>query len=294
MTITRERLRALFGIDEPRLSLVAGTVEDHGSYVLEHLTFQSDRGDRIRGFLTRPPFQGPHPAILYAHSHGGKYEIGADEMMRGRIYLLSALGPAFAEAGYVTLVIDMPTFGERAEQQKEWPYSKALLWYGKSLFGQMLSENAAALTWLRAREDVDADRVGMFGISMGAMASCWLAAVDERIAAIAHLCCYADFATLIEMGNHNIHGIYLTIPGLLAETSTGEIAGLVAPRPQLICVGDADALTPPTAVDRALLATRTAYGSGPLEVLREPRTEHQETQRMRDAVFRFFAEHLRR
>ena len=98
---------------------------------------------------------------------------------------------------------------------------------------------------------------------------------------------------LIELGNHNIHGIYLTIPGLLAETSTGEIAGLISHHdPQLICVGDADALTPPVAVDRALLATRAAYrDSGTLEVIREPKIEHR-SPRMRDAVFQFFGEHL--
>jgi hypothetical protein len=133
----------------------------------------------------------------------------------------------------------------------------------------------------------------MYGISMGATLAYWLAAVDERIAAIAHLCCYADFATLIETGAHDLHGIYLTVPGLLAETSTGEIAGLVAPRPQLICVGEADTLTPPLAIDRALVETRAAYGGGPLEVLRQAGIGHQETPEMRAAVLDFFARTLK-
>lgn len=128
-----------------------------------------------------------------------------------------------------------------------------------TLFGQMLSEQQAALTWLSMRNDVDPARIGMTGISMGATLSYFLAALDPRIAAIAHLCCYADFATLVATGAHDLHGHYLTIPGLLAETSTGEIAGLVAPRPQLICVGLDDPLTPPQAVERAHAATRAAY-----------------------------------
>jgi dienelactone hydrolase len=288
MAITRERLRSVFGIEEPSLRLATSRIEDKGTYVLERLQFETGDGTRIRGFLTRPVDGGPHPALVYAHSHGGKHAIGASELIEGREYLLSpALGPVFAEAGYVTLMLDMPAFGERATVTES-AAAKAAMWYGKSLFGQMLSENAAAVTWLGTREDVDPKRIGMFGMSMGCTLSYWLAAVDERIAAVAHLCCYCDLATLVEMGQQDLHGIYLTVPGLLAETTTGEIAGLVAPRPQLICIGEADPLTPPLAVDRALEVTRAMYGAGPLEVFRQPGIAHQETPQMRSQVLDFF------
>ena len=87
----------------------------------------------------------------------------------------------------------------------------------------------------------------------------WHAALDPRITAVAHLCCYADYATLVELGDHDNHGIYLLVPGLLHHTSTGEIAGLVAPRAQLICLGDEDELTPPLSIERALAVTRPMY-----------------------------------
>lgn len=291
MAITRERLGELFGIEEPALALASRTEEARDGYVVETLHFETGPGERIRGLLTRPSAPGRSPGIVYPHSHGGEYHIGADELLAGRSYLLSALGPEFARAGYVTLMLDMPTFGERSGQ-KESALSKALIWYGRSLFGQMLSENAAAVSYLRGRADVDPERIGMFGISMGCTLSYWLAAVDLRVKAIAHLCCYADLAAMIETGAHDGHGIYLTIPGLLAETSPGEIAGLVAPRPQLICIGEADPLTPPDAVRRALRTTRAMYGEGPLEFVGEPGVGHQETHRMREAVFDFFRRSL--
>lgn len=287
MPITRNELRELLQVNPPTLRAVAQKTIEHGTHALEHITFEAERGERIRGFLTRPLGTARHPAIVYAHAHGGAYEIGASELTEGRPALLSPPGPMLAEAGYVTLCIDMPTFGERSGD-KESALTKAKLWYGKSLFGQMLSEQAAAVTYLAGRNDVDASRIGMTGISMGATLTYWLAAVDERIAAIAHLCCYADFATMIETGVHDGHGIYLMVPGLLAATSTGEIAGLVAPRPQLICVGDDDPLTPPLAVDQAFEETRKAYGNGPLELLRQPGIGHQETLEMRSKVMDFF------
>jgi hypothetical protein len=139
-------------------------------------------------------------------------------------------------------------------------------------------------------------RIGAFGISMGSTLSYWLAAVDDRIAATAHLCCYADFGMLIATGAHDGHGTYLTIPGLLAETTIGEIAGLVSPRPQLICVGDLDGFTPPDAVGKAFAETRAAYeaagASDQLRLMREPNSGHIETMNMRVAVMRFFQKDL--
>lgn len=297
MSITRERLRRLFALEEPAIELVATQTEERDGYVVERLRFRIAGRGEVRGVLTRPATaEAPLPAILYAHAHGGRYDIGADELLNGQTYLLSPpLGPVFARDGYVTLMIDMPTFGERSAE-KEWPKSKALLWYGKSLIGEMLCDQSAALTYLSSRLDVDPGRIGAFGMSMGSTLSYWLAAVDERIAATAHLCCFADYATLIELGAHDGHGIYLTVPGLLAATSTGAIAGLVAPRPQLICVGEADALTPPLAVDRAFAQAEAAYaraGAGEaLTLLRVPGVEHRETAEMRDAVLAFFRAEL--
>lgn len=264
--------------------------------MVERLRLELAGRGEVRGLLTRPVGEaGRRPAILFAHSHGGRYDIGAAELLAGREYLLDPPGPALARAGYITLCIDMPIFGERATVS-EGSAAKALLWYGKSLFGQMLSDHAAALSYLASREDVDAGRIGAFGISMGCTLSYWLAAVDERIAAVAHLCCFADMGTMIALGNHDGHGIYLTVPGLIAETDAGEIAGLIAPRPQLICIGEADALTPLPAFEVAYAQTQAAYAAvgvpERLRLVREPGVGHRETADMRAATLRFFAEVL--
>ncbi len=292
MTITPERLRTLFGMHEPGITLIETTLEERENCILERLSFELEGKGIVRGLLTRPRDSiGPLPAILYGHSHGGRYDIGADELMWGREYLRQPLGPVFATEGYVTLCIDMPVFGERATEGEN-AAAKRLLWHGKSLFGEMLSDHAAALTYLTSRTDVDPARIGAFGMSMGCTLSYWLAAVDPRIAAVAHHSCYCDYETLNQLGAQDGHGLYLMVPRLLDVTSTGEIAGLIAPRPQLICVGDADSLTPPLAVDRAFAETAAIYEAhgtqNRLVLLREPGVEHQETERMRVAMLNFF------
>ena len=293
MAITRNRFRELVGLEEPDVALTSSKIEAADGYVVEHLRLLLGSTE-VRGMLTRPMDDTRRlPAILYGHSHGGGYDIGASELLDGRDYLLDPLGPAFARAGYVTLCIDMPVFGERATVSEGYA-AKALLWHGKSLFGQMLSDHSAALTYLASRDDVDATRIGAFGLSMGSVLSYWLAALDERIAAVAHLCCFADFRTMIELGAHDGHGIYLTVPGLLREGDAGSIAALIAPRPQLVCIGEADSLTPPLAVARAWAELEPAYTDvrDRLELVSEPGVGHQETPAMREATLAFFGTHL--
>lgn len=290
-----DALRRSFEIGQHGLREMSRETSEVAGFIVEHVVFETHAGEAVRGLVTRPPDAVHAPAILYLHAHGGRYGIGADELLDGRPALQSPLGPVLAAMGFVTLAIDMPCFGARATTSES-ALSKALLWRGKSLAGQMIAEQSAALDWLAAREEVDARRIGAFGISMGATFGYWLAAVEPRIACVAHLCCYADFAAMIETGAHEGHGIYLTIPGLLDVASNGEIAGLVAPRPQLICIGDRDLLTPPAAVDIALAETRAAYAaagaSDRLILHREQETGHCESPAMRRAALAFFASQL--
>ena len=292
MPISRDRLRDLFGMKVRGVGLYTRSEEERDDYVIENLDLLID-GQRVRGILTRPQAPGKHPAILYGHSHGGRYDIGASELLDGRDYLLDPLGPVFARQGYVTLCIDMPIFGKRATQSES-AAAKALLWHDRALICEMLSDHQAALSYLLSRDDVDHSRVGAFGISMGCFLSYWLAAVDERIKAVAHLCCFADLRTMIRSGAHDGHGFYLVVPGLLDEADAGAIGALIAPRPQLVCIGEADKLTPIEAFELAWHEMALAYnGYDTLSLVREPGIGHQETPRMRQAVLDFFARHLK-
>ena len=87
---------------------------------------------------------GPLPAILFAHAHGDRYDIGAGELTEGRPAWLDPPGPVLAREGFVTLSVDMPTFGDARTSPKVRSAKAALLWYGRTLFGQMLGEQAGA------------------------------------------------------------------------------------------------------------------------------------------------------
>jgi dienelactone hydrolase len=284
-----------FEIGDHSLELVSRDIATRNELTHETLRFRTGESETVRGILVRPRGDHPVPAILYIHAHGARYDIGVDELVNGRNALQSPLGPVFADMGIAVLAVEAPAFGTRAEPNES-SRAKALLWRGKSLAGQMLGEQAAAFAWLASRLDIDSSRIGIFGLSMGATLGYWLAAVEPRAACVAHECCYADFAALIESSAHDLHGIYLTIPDLLNDWSNGDIAGLIAPRPQFIGIGDRDPLTPPEAVDVALGQTRAAYRAAGAEdklvLHREPDTGHVETAAMRSAMLAFFRRYL--
>jgi dienelactone hydrolase len=264
---------------------------------VEHLKLLSNSGETIRAILTGPAREwSALPAVLYCHAHGNRYAIGASELITGRPALID---PSYAEAlarqDIVALCIDLPCFGERSGEPES-ALAKRYLWEGRTLFGVMLAELTAALDLLEAFDDVDPDRIGVLGLSMGATLAFWLGALEPRLRAVAHLCCFADLASLVASGAHDLHGSYMTVPGLLNQWRTGQIAGLIAPRPQLVCVGLQDPLTPPAAVDRAIADLRSAYlATGLEDRLRlhvEPEQGHQESAMMRAAVLRFFGDAL--
>lgn len=252
--------------------------------------------DALPAVLCRPEGEGPFPVVLYCHAHGNNYVIGKQELLDGRPALRE--GPyaaALVERGIAALAIDLPCFGDRA-CHGESALSKALLWQGDTLFGTMLRELASAVDYLDCRADMDTSRLAVYGISMGATLSWWLAALDERVKAVAQVCCLADLRTLVEHGAHDEHGIYMTVPGLLGRCSTADIASLIVPRAHLCALGELDSLTPPLAVSAVVEPLEQAYrragAADAWKLLIEPQSGHVETPRMRRTVLDFLESQL--
>jgi dienelactone hydrolase len=262
-----------------------------GGFRCERLRLAAPDGRAARAFLTGPEgsWEGL-PGVVYCHAHGNRHDIGAVELIAGRPALIDPpYALALAQAGFVAICGDLPCFGERAAETES-SAAKRHLWLGTTLFGEMLGE-LAGLPDVLAEAGADSARIGAMGISMGATLAFWLGALDPRIAAVAQLCCFADIGTLLSGGAHDLHGIYMVVPGLAARFPTGDIAGLIAPRRQLICIGSEDPLTPPAAAARALADVRRCYeraGAGAaLEVLVQQGVGHRETEEMRGRVIRF-------
>ncbi len=302
----RKQLMTLLGIEaadlqRPSRWATSGQEELRDHTTVSHGTVEAEAADgliRLPGICLAPSKTVSNgAAILYCHAHGDRYGIGAREMIDGRPALLDPpTALVLAEAGYTVLCIDMPCFGQRQDDGVEPVVAKAALWQGKPLFGRQIIELTLALTALSNLPGVDPARVGAFGLSMGATHAYWLTALADRVAAAAHLCAFADIAPLIETGAHDLHGLYMTVPGLLAHGDMGDVAALIAPRPQLVGWGTDDPLTPPQAITPAVARLGEAYRAAGvadrLITIEAPGSGHKETAAMRAAVLGFFERHL--
>ncbi|NNE79113.1 MAG: hypothetical protein HKN18_02475, partial [Silicimonas sp.] len=214
-------------------------------FVVEDLTLEGQ--PPISALLVRPDAHGPFPAVLYAHAQNEDPGLGRRELTRGSGHLQGAYGPVLAAMGFASLAIDMTGFADRRREGSLQATATSLSWWGQSLFAMMLDDLSDALGYLAARPDVDDRRVFTLGLSLGGALAFWLAAMDRRVAGTAHLCILGDALPLIGAGQHERLAPAYVVPGLLRIAEIGQVAGLVAPRPQLVCLGGTDPLTPEAA-----------------------------------------------
>jgi dienelactone hydrolase len=262
------KLRELRGEPLPRptppgVRLLASTeLDDH---VRQHVAIESVLGTTVPAYVLVPKgARGRRPAVMALHGHG----VGGKERLAGTMpapaggapssYALAAVG-----AGFVTLTLDWWGWGERAEGGFDFGGRDmcnvkfmAAGMYGVWLLSIMLSDAAAALEALRARADVDPDRVAAMGNSFGGRMSMYLAALDERIAAAVCSGCLNCFRE---------RSLKLTscgaqfFPGLLAQGDVQEVFALIAPRPLMILSGAKDPLLPDEYVRRMKPVIQRAY-----------------------------------
>ncbi|HEX5189595.1 MAG TPA: alpha/beta hydrolase [Streptosporangiaceae bacterium] len=129
---------------------------------MDRVEFEAD-GLTLVGDLRLPPSGGPAPGLVFTGPFTG---------VRDQVTGLYA--DRLAAAGYVTLAIDHRNFGESGGEPRrhESPQGK-------------LADLRAAVSYLRARPDVDADRIGAVGICLGGGYALRFAAFDPRVKAFA-------------------------------------------------------------------------------------------------------------
>jgi 2,6-dihydroxypseudooxynicotine hydrolase len=138
-------------------------------------------GSAMYGVLRLPAGQGPHPAVLMVPGlDSTKEELRSTEEL-------------FLERGLATLSIDGPGQGE-AE-------------YDLPIRGDWEVPGSAALDWLAARQEIAADRLAVWGVSLGGYYAPRIASGDDRVRACVGLC-----------GPYNFGEVWAGLPELTRET----------------------------------------------------------------------------
>ena len=269
----RAQLWSLLGKLPPRPKVPRVRVlsrQEREDYIYEKFEFDNEAGATVPGYVVLPKkLERKAPAILFCHWHGGEYDIGKEELFQNR-HTPEAPGPTLARRGFVVLGIDAYCFGERngrgpggpeeKGQAGEWGASKFNLWVGRTLWGMILRDDLMAVDYLESRPDVDKNRIGVTGISMGATRSWWLMALDERLKTGVAVACLTRYQNLIEHEQLKAHGIYYFVPGFLNNFDTEAVVAMIAPRPVLFQTGDQDVGSPPDGIRAIESFVRPVYG----------------------------------
>lgn len=290
---------------DPRKVRVVAT-EDHGDYTLERFEFHNGVDMVVPGVILIPKIRsGRVPAIIGLHGHGSLTSNGK-EVVATQQDSTQLIGPMLAQKGYVVAAIDGYFHGGRIgrgpggerdnKDVQEATLFKLYLWQGRTLWGMMMRDQQCLIDYLQTRVEVDPERIGATGMSMGCTGSWWLAAIDDRVKAIVGVCCFTRFTELIAHGNIRAHGIYYFVPGLLSHFDTEAIYSLIAPRPMLMLSGDQDGGAPTDGVitlERKLRAVYRLHGNSDLfrSVLYKD-TGHEYLPEMKENMVRWFERHL--
>lgn len=223
-------------------------------YTLEKLMIDNGIDGWIPGYLAIPTnVKGKVPVILGMHGHGSSKDniFGSSSTTAQDVLAL------LISKGYAVMAIDSYFNGERRgtgpagirETQaqgsdQEASLFKMNLWFGRSLWGMQLRDEQIALDYLNTRPEIDSERIGAQGMSMGSTRAWWLAAIDKRIKTVVGVACFTRYQELIEQRELKAHGIYYFVPGMLKHFDTEAVMGLLAPRPFLALTGDSDAGSP--------------------------------------------------
>ncbi|MFN8632805.1 MAG: dienelactone hydrolase family protein [Chloroflexota bacterium] len=247
---------------------------DLADVVRERVTYAVEPGERVPAYLFVPTDVQPierRPAIFAHHQHAGQFHVGKSEVAGLAGNPEQAYALELARRGYVVLApdaicfeergpyhgaLDMPSRPEAGRDFERFEFTSRLL-YGSCLQTKMLWDMQRGLDYLQSRPEVEADRLGCIGHSLGGQQTLFLAALDERVRAAVSSCGFASMQSILRDDiNHNF-GAY--VPGWLEHGDVGELLAEVAPRAFLALNGATDRIFPVDGVEESYQVARRAY-----------------------------------
>jgi dienelactone hydrolase len=222
------------------------------------------------------------PGIVALHDHGGMYFWGREKIVevdgehpvladfkRGA-YGGKSIASELARRGYVVVVIDMFYWGERRmlldgdpADWRERPatirparvadfnrrageseplVARTIYAAGFTWSGLMFTDDVRTVDYLATRPEVDPDRIGCVGLSVGGLRSCHLAALDDRIKTAVVVGWMASYPAQLKGRIRNTIGFTKLVPGLMRHLDYPDVASLAMPAALLVINGAKDGL----------------------------------------------------
>lgn len=270
----REQFRAMLGwpliasrpteVPATRAEFVAE--DDLGR--IERLWIEVVPGVEVYGLLFIPPLDGPRPLVISQHGGGGAPELTSDFFGSGNY---NDMTRRILRRGTVVFAPQLFRWDARFGRQPDVPeLDRQMKQLGGSIAAFEIMCLQRALDYLVTRPEVDAERVGMAGLSYGGFFTLYTAAVETRIKVALSSCFFNDRRRYgwQDWSFRNAAGTFFD----------AEVASLVCPRALYIEVGQKDPLFDVTSARPSVPQVRATYerlGLGDRFVYREHPGVHE-------------------
>lgn len=281
-------------------------VSQKDGYRMESWSYEVEPGERIPAMLLIPDgaeSSSPVPAVAVWHQHAGQWNLGKSEPAGLAGNPMHHTGVALVQEGYAVLCPDALCFEDRRDptgklqngSYERFEFLKYVV-EGKCMAWKNILDMRRAIDFLVEREEVNAEKIGCYGHSMGST-HCWLVGPHEpRIKAVVGNCCLPTYAAIHE--KELLHCFPNFVPGWMKYGDTPEIAALIAPRALHLNLGEKDGGSPIKYARAGVARIRQAYqGAGAeqqFSAFIQPDTGHVLSPEMWARTRDFFARHLPR
>ncbi len=256
--------------------------------VRRKITYMAEDGDRVPAYLFIPTgVRGRLPGIVCLHqtTSVGKAEPAGIDGLPNLHYALE-----LAERGYVTIAPDYPGYGDYQFDAYANGYVSATM---KGIYN-----HSRAIDVLVSLPEVDGERIGCIGHSLGGHNTLFLAAFDERVDVAVTSCGFSSFRKYNsgDIGGWSHRGympLIAELYGARAENMPfefSELLGVIAPRAVFVNAPTGDTNFPVEGVLECIAAAGPVYAlhgaHGKLEAA-HPECGHDFPPEVREQAYAF-------
>lgn len=203
------------------------------------VSFVGASGARVPATLTIPRSEKPVPCVMLIHGLGGSRQD------------MSLLSLPLIGKGWATLAIDLPAHGERITPGDKSLPERSLPELHK-IAASAVIDLRRSIDFLATRPEIDSKRLGVIGISLGAILGADFVALEPRVKAAALWSGGADWGIMLTKSEHDIAkqwrkngmGDSAEIAKVMADVDPSILLPRAAPRPLLFMWGDTDTIVP--------------------------------------------------
>lgn len=264
---------------DPRAEVVERV--DCGDYIRETLYFNTTPDIRVPAFLLLPKGEAKRrPAIVALHDHGAYFVWGKEKIVaienehptltefKRNYYSGRSIASELAKRGYVVIAIDMFYWGQRRMLLPDDPpgwrdrdtmskedvlafnrrssakttlIATGLFEAGITWSGVMFLDDLRTVDYLASRPEVDPERIGCCGLSVGGFRAAHLAGLDPRIKTAVVVGWMSTYGSMLQNKLTSI-GFMKVIPGLYPYMDLPDIASMNVPGGLMAISGTKDGL----------------------------------------------------